>query len=342
MMSDITSQLAAFDFRQVHPRLYIGTMSDRYAGWLGQIYTEERYAGRITSRTKTLKGNIFTEEVLPVDSVQEYFEHFPVLEIDFTFYRPLRDKEGNATQNYHVLRKYREQLKPGNRIFLKVPQMVCAPKLRRKEGYVVNPSYLNPDIFLQRFYEPALRVLDNHLFGLIFEQAYQRKDDRSSPELLAQDLDTFFRKLPKDPRYHLEVRTDRLLAAPVFSVLKDHSIGLVLSHWTWMPSLHAQLQKSGILVSGDNSLTIRLVTPRGKTYDETYAAAHPFDVMVEGMMHPHTVEETVEIVRGVVQRGSQLYLFINNRAGGNAPLIARTIAQRFTNPSQSNSSGRHS
>jgi uncharacterized protein YecE (DUF72 family) len=32
-------------------------------------------------------GKTFIEEVLPVDSVQEYFEHFPVLEIDFTFYR---------------------------------------------------------------------------------------------------------------------------------------------------------------------------------------------------------------------------------------------------------------
>jgi len=338
-MPDISSQLASFDFRQVHPQLFIGTMSDRYAGWLGQIYSEDKYEGRITSRTKTLKGNIFTEEVLPVDSVKEYFQHFPVLEIDFTFYRPLRDKEGNATQNFHVLRKYREQLKPGDRIFLKVPQMVCASKLRRKDGYVSNPSYLNPEIFLRGFYEPAQRVLDNHLSGLIFEQAYQRKDEKSSAEILARDLDVFFRKIPKDRRYHLEVRTERLLAEPVFTVLKNHGVGLVLSQWTWLPYLRAQYQKSGALISGDNSLVIRLVTPRGKTYDETYAAAHPFDVMVEGMMHPATVEETVEIIQGVVQRGSQLYLFINNRAGGNAPLIAQEMAQRFTNLSHSKSSG---
>jgi len=137
----------------------------------------------------------------------------------------------------------------------------------------------------------------------------------------------------------LEVRTERLLAEPVFTVLKNHGVGLVLSQWTWLPYLRAQYQKSGALISGDNSLVIRLVTPRGKTYDETYAAAHPFDVMVEGMMHPATVEETVEIIQGVVQRGSQLYLFINNRAGGNAPLIAQEMAQRFTNLSHSKSSG---
>jgi uncharacterized protein YecE (DUF72 family) len=316
-------------------------MSDRYAGWLGQIYTEEKYTGRITSRRKTLKGNIFIEEVLPVDSVKEYFEHFPVLEIDFTFYRPMRDKEGNATQNFHVLRKYREQLKPGDRIFLKVPQMVCAPKLRRKEGYVANPDYLNAEVFRYGFYEPAQRVLDDHLCGMIFEQAYQRKDEKSTSEQLARDLDAFFRSIPRDRRYHLEIRTERLLAEPVFTVLKQHGVGVVLSQWTWLPPLRTQFQKAGILASRDNSCVLRLVTPRGKTYDETYAAAHPFDVMVEGMLHPETVKETVEIIRGVVQRGSQMYLFINNRAGGNAPQIAQTVAQRFTNSSQANSSGSH-
>jgi len=35
--------------------------------------------------------------------VGEYFEHFPVLEIDFTFYRLLLDQEGQPTQNYHGL-----------------------------------------------------------------------------------------------------------------------------------------------------------------------------------------------------------------------------------------------
>ena len=220
--------------------------------------------------------------------------------------------------------------------------MVCAPKLKRKEGFVQNPSYLNPEIFQRGFYEPAQRVLDDHLCGLIFEQAYQRKDEQSKPDMLARDLDAFFRKIPKDRRYHMEIRTERLLAEPVFSVLKKHGVGLVLSQWTWLPSLQTQFKKAGGLASADDSLAIRLVTPRGKTYDETYAAAHPFDVLVEGMLHPSVVEETVEIIRGVVQRGSQLYLFINNRAGGNAPAIAQQVAQRLTKNSHSNSSGIHS
>jgi hypothetical protein len=38
--------------------------------------------------------------VLPIDSVEEYFQHFQVLEIDFTFYRLLIDQNGQHTQNY--------------------------------------------------------------------------------------------------------------------------------------------------------------------------------------------------------------------------------------------------
>ena len=106
-------QMQNFNFRSLHPQVFIGTASDRYAGWIGQIYSQDRYAGRITKRTKIIAGKSFIEEVLPVDSVEEYFEHSSVLEIDFTFYRPLLDQHGQPTQNYQVLKTYSRHLKAG-------------------------------------------------------------------------------------------------------------------------------------------------------------------------------------------------------------------------------------
>ena len=91
--------LDKFQFRGLHPKLRLGTASDRYAGWIGQIYTRERYRDRTSRRRNTVGGKSFLEEVLPVDSVEEYFEHFQVLEIDYTFYSPLLDKNRNPTQN---------------------------------------------------------------------------------------------------------------------------------------------------------------------------------------------------------------------------------------------------
>ena len=128
--------LDTFRFRDLDPKIYLGTASDRYAGWLGQIYTKERYQGRITRRNHTVGGKSFTEEVLPVGSVEEYFEHFSVLEIDHTFYRPLLETEGKPTQNYHVLRKYRQYMSKNDHLILKVPQMITAQKLRRGSDYL--------------------------------------------------------------------------------------------------------------------------------------------------------------------------------------------------------------
>jgi hypothetical protein len=101
------SDFDEFLFRKLHPKVLIGTASDRYAGWIGQIYVEGRYTKGITQRTHKLGDKTFVEKVVPVESVQEYFEHFPVLEIDYTFYRLLRDEKGNPTQNYHVLSEYK-------------------------------------------------------------------------------------------------------------------------------------------------------------------------------------------------------------------------------------------
>ena len=159
MQEGLSEALTRFDFRQIHPNLLIGTMSGRYAGWIGQIYTEEKYRGRISHRTKTFRGNQFTEEVLPVDSVKEYFQHFPVLEIDFTFYRLLLDKNGEKTPNYHVLSKYQQNMGSESGVFLKVPQLICAQKIHRGKNFIPNENYLNPEIFTHGFYEPAVELL---------------------------------------------------------------------------------------------------------------------------------------------------------------------------------------
>ncbi len=81
-------------FRQLPQNILIGTASDRYAGWIGQIYTPGRYEKGITRRSRKVKDQNFTEETLPVESVAEYFQHLPLLEIDYTFYRPLLECAG--------------------------------------------------------------------------------------------------------------------------------------------------------------------------------------------------------------------------------------------------------
>jgi uncharacterized protein YecE (DUF72 family) len=242
---------------------------------MGQIYTRERYEGRTARRTHTVGGKAFVEETVPVESVAEYFEHFSVLEIDYTFYAPLLDGDFKPTQTYHVLRRYREHMGEADRVVLKVPQGVSAQKLRKGGRYLPNETYLNAAMFL-------------------------------------------------------ELRTEGYLSAPVFQVLEKHGVGQVLSHWTWLPPLGKQLAKAGHRVfNGGKTRLVRLMTPIGTRYEDAYAKAHPFDKLVEGMLQPQMVLDAAALMRRAVDEEVQTMILINNRAGGNAPLIAQRVVDEF-------------
>jgi uncharacterized protein YecE (DUF72 family) len=57
--------------------IYLGTSSWKYEGWLGQIYTPERYL---------VRGR-FSEKRFQSECLAEYAETFPVVCGDFSFYQ---------------------------------------------------------------------------------------------------------------------------------------------------------------------------------------------------------------------------------------------------------------
>jgi uncharacterized protein YecE (DUF72 family) len=56
--------------------------------------------------------------------------------------------------------------------------------------------------------------------------------------------------------------------------------------------------------------------------------------MTPGMLDPEMIEDTAKIVNEAVKDKVQVYLIINNRAGGNASLIAQKIAERLHSEKQ--------
>jgi uncharacterized protein YecE (DUF72 family) len=57
-------------------KIFIGTSSWRYEGWLGQVYTPERYFTR----------GKFSKKKFHEESIEEYAETFPIIGGDFSFY----------------------------------------------------------------------------------------------------------------------------------------------------------------------------------------------------------------------------------------------------------------
>ena len=73
------------------------------------------------------------------------------------------------------------------------------------------------------------------------------------------------------------------------------------------------------------------MTPIGLKYEDAYAQAFPFDKLVEGMMQNEMLEETAELMKTGVKQGIKINIIINNRSGGNAPMIAQQVAKKFLN-----------
>jgi hypothetical protein len=55
----------------------------------------------------------------------------------------------------------------------------------------------------------------------------------------------------------------------------------------------------------------------------------PFDKLVEGMVQPEMILDTIDIMWRAVNQGVKVNVIINNRAGGNSPLLAQMIAEKF-------------
>jgi len=51
--------------------------------------------------------------------------------------------------------------------------------------------------------------------------------------------------------------------------------------------------------------------------------------MIEGMLQLEMVLDAVEIVKTAIEKRVRVNLIINNRAGGNAPMIAHIIAEKL-------------
>ena len=328
-------RVEAYDFRALTPFVRFGTASDRYSGWIGQIYPES-YRDRIRGRSRKLGGKTFREETLPVDSVAHYFEHFDVLELDFTFYRPLLEKDGRPGSNINTLRTYAEHAPPNARFLLKAPQTYFLRKLRKGSPAVfeTNPDYLNAKACHDHFVDPAKRVLGERLKGFIFEQSYSRQSEGPSPEENVEELKRFFGDLASTVQPHIELRSPHLLVDEYFQWLEASGLGFVFSHWSWLPAIRKQWKMTGEQFSAaDKSVVCRLLTPLRMSYANAYALSHPFDQpkpeIAESDGGKRMVLDATALAFQGLQKDHSVNLILNNRAWGNSPALGQAIAGRI-------------
>jgi uncharacterized protein YecE (DUF72 family) len=171
--------------------IYFGTSSWKYEGWLGSIYSEDRYQ----TRGKLSKAKF------EADCLAEYAETFPTVCGDFAFYQ-------------FPTAEYWERLfgaTPRAFLFgLKVPEDITVatwPGHARygKRAGQPNEHFLDAGIFA-RFFARPLEPYRDQLGPVIFEfGTFNRKTFKNVGEFLTK-LGPFLAALPKGFRYAIEIR----------------------------------------------------------------------------------------------------------------------------------------
>ena len=281
--------------------VYLGTSSWKYPGWLGSIYTEERYRGR--SR--------FSERKFNGTCLSEYAEVFPAVGGDFSFYR---------FYDAAFWQRLFSQVPSDFQFGLKVPQEITTkmwPKLKRHGVHAghTNTSFLDAELLRREF----LDVLTPHrhqVGALIFEfGTFSRRVYPNGVREFAGELDRFLGELPSGFRYAVEIRNEDFVDPHHFEVLKRHNVAHVFNSWTRMPSLSEQFAIDEAY-SADFTVCRALLRP-GRDYKEAVRRFEPYEQIQEPYLEGR--EALTGFVNRAREQGKPTLVFVNNRLEGNAP-----------------------
>ena len=286
------------------PLVRFGTSTWTYEGWQGQIY-KRSYA-----------KSAFARECLG-----EYCQYlsngeplFRTVGNDSTFYRP-----PTAGQ----LSRYLHQIPEDFEMCCKVWEEITIPVFAKHIRYGLkagqrNPRFLDAKLFNEFVLAPYRAAkFEPHTGPFIFE--FQRHE--MSNKEFCNRLDTFFAQLPNDFRYSVEIRNADLLGPEYRTVLERHNVAHVYNHWSWMPPMAEQHRRMERFTAPFTVL--RLLTPLKMSYEIAKQRAAPYNKIVGEL--PEMRRDSVTLVKKAVTEGHKVYVLVNNRSEGNAPLTIQAL-----------------
>ena len=288
--------------------VFIGTSSWKYEGWLGQIYTRDRYY---------LQGR-FSQKRFEQECLAEYAETFPIVCGDFSFYQFPTEAYwnklfGSATR--------------GLKYALKVPEEITAKAFPKHARYGPkagedNPSFLNAAVFQSMFLD-LLRPWRDQIAVLILEFGrFPKYCYRDAVEFVAE-LYPFLTFLPADFRYAVEVRNEEFLVPEYFACLREHGVAHVLNAWSRMPELPEQIGMPEVFTA--DFTVVRALLRRGRPYERAVEQFSPYKEIQD--VNPGARQAMHTVIDRARERNQPAYIFVNNRLEGNAP---RTIEEIVT------------
>jgi uncharacterized protein YecE (DUF72 family) len=286
--------------------IYIGGSSWKYEGWLGQIYSRERYLSR----------GRFSRPLFEAECLREYAETFPTVCGDFAFYQ-FPSEEFWRRLFAHVPGSFRFAFKVPEQITCKVFPSHARYGQQAGKG---NEAFLDGRVLQEMFLRPLLPYREKTAL-LIFEfGAFGRRSFAGLGEFLDR-LDPFLAGLPPEFRYAVEIRNPEFLEKDYFACLRSHGVAHVYNAWSKMPELRHQMAIPDSMTA--DFLVSRALLRRGRVYENAVGLFAPYTEIQDP--NPEA-RESMRILIGRARENKQfLFLFVNNRLEGNAPLTILSL-----------------
>jgi uncharacterized protein YecE (DUF72 family) len=289
----------------------LGTSSWSFPGWTGIVYAPRN-------------GRAPSEQELARHGLPAYAAHplFRTVSLDRTFYASLNAAEFAA---------YAAQVPGGFRFVVKAPAAFTDPVIRRSGSAAPardNPSFLDATAATATFVQPASAGLGAAAGPLVLQFPPLGRRLLAAPRRLAAAIAGFAARLPHGPLLACEIR-DPELANPEFgAALRDSGAVPCLAVHARMPPVATQAAAFGL--DRDDCpwpLVVRWNLHAGHDYEGAKARYAPFDRLVE------EDEPTRDALAGLAARaaaaGRDVFITINNKAEGSAPLSVLALARRI-------------
>lgn len=282
--------------------VFIGTSSWKYEGWLGQLYSPDRYE----YRGKVAKTR-FERECL-----SEYAEVFKTVCVDAAYYTfpSVKYLEGLASQ-----------VTPDFQFGFKVTDEITVRKFPNLERFghragLPNENFLNAELFTRAFLQPC-EAIRKSIGVLMFEFSRFYPNDYEHGRDFVADLDAFFGKLPGGWPYAVEMRNKHWLAPEYFACLAKRGVTHVFNSWDAMLSVSEQMALAGSRTN-PSLVAARFLLKPGRKYQDAVDAFQPYSATKE------VNAEARQAGAALIQEGKdaakkrKTFIFVNNRLEGNA------------------------
>lgn len=293
-------------------RVRMGASSWTFPGWTDFVY----------------RRNYPSQQSFMKHALEEYARQ-PLLTtvgIDRSYYGPIPA---------HELAVYATQVPAGYRMTMKVWEELTTlifsdhPRMGAKANQE-NPLFLDVATFAEHVALPVEEAFRPNLASYVIEiPPVSRVPDNTFFETR---LERFLAETSTWGPFAVELRDARLFTQRYVEILKAHGASHCFNFWSRMPSISKHRERIRSFGGPDSGVlgpvvVARLMLPPGRQYSAQKEAFAPFDRIVVPQMKMR--DEVLDLIEACVREALPIYIIVNNKAEGSAPLTIEALAERF-------------